>query len=88
MKELYEWTVTAQQAFEKELLIVLNELEKQAPELVAKLINALENSVSASHWLSNKALTDSGKTPIQLIAEDNRTEVLEVLDRIEYAIYS
>ena len=49
MYDLYERAVFAQQRLDQELLDIFNEVEKRAPELVAKMVEVLGGRGGSAH---------------------------------------
>lgn len=70
------------------LLALLNRLEALDPEVAKRTIEVFDDRSDAALWLATRHRCFGGHVPYQVLASDQRQDVLDVLGRIEYGIYS
>ena len=72
--------------FERDVLELLNRLERVDPDLVARAVQTLNDRLFAAQWLMSRHQGLNGLSPLQAVAKGRRAEVIAILGRIEYGI--
>lgn len=74
--------------YERELLELLDRLERVDPDLVVRTVQTLDDRSFAAQWLMSQHQQLNGLSPLQAVAKGRRAEVIAILGRIEYGICS
>lgn len=74
--------------FERDVLELLNRLERVDPDLVARAVQTLNDRLFAAQWLMSRHQGLNGLSPLQAVAKGRRAEVISILGGIEYGICS
>ena len=74
--------------YERDLLELLDRLERIDPDLVVRAVQTLDDRSFAAEWLMSQHQQLNGLSPLQAVAKGRRAEVIAILGRIEYGICS
>jgi len=78
----------AKKDYEFALVEIFKELKTRDPEVAAAAFELWDDVVDAARFLAKPARGLGGKTPLEFIEDGQRKEVLELIYRLEYGIYS
>lgn len=74
--------------YERDLLELLDRLNRVDPDLVMRTVQTLDDRSLAAQWLMSQHQQLNGLSPLQAVAMGRRSEVIAILGRIEYGICS
>jgi len=86
--ELAQLAELHQLQHERSLLELLGHLRQIDPEVAERAVYVFEDEAGAATWLANPVMTLGRRTPLQVLAEGRREDVLTTLHQIFYGIYA